>query len=72
MACQPLILGFVVPAQAGNQCCSLDSRLRLNDAQPRFQALTKHQGRGHSKPDLRRLSINLVSLPSEQPAKLVR
>jgi hypothetical protein len=42
-------LGYVIPAQAANQCHDLDSRLRGNDGEPQFQvgepqfqALTKH------------------------------
>jgi hypothetical protein len=35
-------LGYVIPAQAGIQCRDLDSRLRGNDGEPQFQALTKH------------------------------
>ena len=34
--CQPLILGFVIPAQAGIQHWALDPRLRGNDTQPQF------------------------------------
>ena len=32
--CQTLVLGFGIPAQAGNWCRDLDSRLRGNDGEP--------------------------------------
>ena len=34
LPCQTLVLGLVIPAQAGIQIVALDSRLRGNDGQP--------------------------------------
>jgi hypothetical protein len=40
--CQTLILGSVIPAEAGIQCRNLDSRPRGNDKQTLFSVLKKH------------------------------
>jgi hypothetical protein len=32
-------LGYVIPAQARNQCRDLDSRLRGNDGEPNFMTV---------------------------------
>ena len=39
-SCQTLVLGLVIPAQAGIRIVALDSRLRGNDGQMEFEGLT--------------------------------